>query len=78
MKATRKFDDLDQFEEGSEAAREAEARAAAEQMPAMLNAMWRVTVIDVERTLKSVCTMVPTTGTGTTARRRMQATARGL
>ncbi len=58
MKAARKFDDLDKFEEGSEAAREAEARAAAEQMPAMLNAMWRVTVIDVERTLKSVCTMV--------------------
>jgi curved DNA-binding protein CbpA len=58
MQAARKFDDLDQFEEGSEAARQAEARAAAEQMPAMLNAMWRVTVIDVERTLKSVCTMV--------------------
>ena len=52
MKAARKLDGL---EGGSEAARE---RAAAEQMPAMLNAMWRVTVIDVERTLKSVCTMV--------------------
>ena len=58
MKAARKLEGLDAFEEGSEAAREAEAKAAAEQMPAMLNAMWRVTVIDVERTLKSVCTMV--------------------
>ena len=58
MKAARKLEGLDEFEEGSEAAKEAEAKAAAEQMPAMLNAMWRVTVIDVERTLKSVCTMV--------------------
>lgn len=58
MKAARKLDGLNEFEEGSEAAREAEAKAAAEQMPAMLNAMWRVTVIDVERTLRAVCAMV--------------------
>ena len=58
MKAARKMDDLNEFEEGSEAARRAEAEAAAEQMPAMLNAMWRVTVIDVENTLKRVCSMV--------------------
>jgi len=59
FKAARNMDieGMDEMEEGSDAAKAAEAKAA-ENMPAMLNAMWRVTVIDVERTLKVVCTMV--------------------
>jgi hypothetical protein len=52
--------DMEDFEEGSEEAQAAEAQAA-ESMPAMLNVMWKVTVIDVERTLK-VCTCPATRG----------------
>jgi len=49
--------DMSEVQEGSEEAQRVEAKLA-EGMPSLVNVMWRVTVVDVERTLKAVCEMV--------------------